>query len=103
VRLRPLGTSATNWLIVPASAVDVNECGVVGGMRIGRGNGNTGRKSIPVTLCLPQIPHELACARTPAAVLEMNGILILILRTYYKGHAPLVLTSPFTHLHPTKS
>jgi hypothetical protein len=34
VRLSPLGTSATNWPIVPAP--DDDECGAVGGMRIGR-------------------------------------------------------------------
>jgi hypothetical protein len=36
---------------------DDDECGVVGGMRIGRGNRSTRRKSAPVTLCPPQIPH----------------------------------------------
>jgi hypothetical protein len=33
----PLGMSATNWPIVPIPDDD-NECGAVGGMRIGRGN-----------------------------------------------------------------
>jgi hypothetical protein len=33
VRLSPLGTSATNWPIVPAP--DDGDCGAVGGMRIG--------------------------------------------------------------------
>jgi hypothetical protein len=37
VRLSPLGTSATNWPIVPAPDDD-DECGAVGGMRIWRRN-----------------------------------------------------------------
>jgi hypothetical protein len=35
-----------------------DECGVVGGMRIGRGNRSTGGKPAPVPLCPPQIPHD---------------------------------------------
>jgi hypothetical protein len=57
VRLSPLGTSATVRPIVPAS--DDDECGAVGGMRIGRGNRSTRRKPDPVQLCPPQIPHGL--------------------------------------------
>jgi hypothetical protein len=37
---------------------DDDECGAVGGMRIGRGN-----RSAPVPLCLPQVPHDLTWAR----------------------------------------
>jgi hypothetical protein len=44
-----------------------DECGVVGGMRIGRGNRSTRRKLTPVPLCPPQIPHDLTWARTRAA------------------------------------
>jgi hypothetical protein len=62
VRLSPLGTSATIWPVVPA-ADDKS----VGGMKIGRGNRSTRRKSVPVPLCLPQIPHDLTWARTLAA------------------------------------
>jgi hypothetical protein len=36
-----------------------DECGVVGGMRIGRGNRSTRRKPAPVPLCPPQMPHDL--------------------------------------------
>jgi hypothetical protein len=43
-----------------------DECGAVGGMRIGRGNRSTQRKTAPVPLRLPQIPH-VAWARTRAA------------------------------------
>jgi hypothetical protein len=34
-------------------------CGVVGGMRVGRGNQSIQRKPTAVALCLPQVPHEL--------------------------------------------
>jgi hypothetical protein len=58
VRLSPLGTSDNNWPIVPAPGVKWiwkiwwNDI-------IGRGNRSTRRKSAPVLLCPPQIPHEL--------------------------------------------
>jgi hypothetical protein len=48
VRLSPLGTAATVWPIVPATDDD---CGAIGGMRIGRGNRSTRTKP-------PQIPHS---------------------------------------------
>jgi hypothetical protein len=45
-----------------------DECGAVGGMRIGRGNWSTRRKPAPVSLSAPQIPYNLNWARTrPAA------------------------------------
>jgi hypothetical protein len=44
-----------------------DECGAVGGMRIGRENRSTRRKPAPVPLCPPQIPHDLTWARTRAA------------------------------------
>jgi hypothetical protein len=44
-----------------------DECGAVGGMRIGRGNRSTRRKPTLVPLCPPQMPHDLTCARTRAA------------------------------------
>jgi hypothetical protein len=43
------------------------EYGRVGGMRIGRENRSTRRKPTPVSLCPPQIPHDLTWARTRAA------------------------------------
>jgi hypothetical protein len=44
-----------------------DECGAVGGMRIGRGNGSTGRKPASVPLFPPQFRHILTWARTRAA------------------------------------
>jgi hypothetical protein len=68
VRLCPLGTSATVWSVVPApDDIDDDECGTVGGMKIGRGNRSTQRKPAPVPLCPPQISHDLTWAQTRAA------------------------------------
>jgi hypothetical protein len=36
-----------------------DECGAVGGMRIGRRNKSTGSKLAPVPLCPTQISHDL--------------------------------------------
>jgi hypothetical protein len=47
--------------------IDDDECGTVGGMRIGRGSRSNRRKHAPVPLCPPQIPHDLTWARTRAA------------------------------------
>jgi hypothetical protein len=60
VKLSPFGTSATNWLIVPApdQMIDDGHCGAIGGMKIGKGNRSTRRKPAPVPLCPPQIPHD---------------------------------------------
>jgi hypothetical protein len=62
----PLGTSATTGLLYQPRMVD-DECGAVGGMRIGRGNQSTGRKLAPVPLSPPQIPHDVTWARKRAA------------------------------------
>jgi hypothetical protein len=50
------------WPIVPAP--DDGDCGVIGGIEIGRGNRSTQRKPAPAPLCPPQIPHDQAWART---------------------------------------
>jgi hypothetical protein len=49
----------------------INECGAVGGLRIGRGNGSTRREPDPVPLCPPQIPHDLTLDRTQGAPPEL--------------------------------
>jgi hypothetical protein len=63
VQLSPLGTEATNMLIMPAP--DDYDNGKICGM-IGRGNRSTRRKPVPVPLCPPQTPHA-ARTRTRAA------------------------------------
>jgi hypothetical protein len=37
----------------------INECGTVGGMKIGRVNRSAGRKTTPVPLVSPQNPYDL--------------------------------------------
>jgi hypothetical protein len=46
---------------------DDDDCGAIGGMRIGRGNRSTRRKHSPMPLCPPQIPHDMTRARTRTA------------------------------------
>jgi hypothetical protein len=65
VQLGPLGTAATNRLIVPAPG-DYDD-GEIGGM-IGRGNRSTRRKPAPVPLCPPQTPHAARTWTRAAAV-----------------------------------
>jgi hypothetical protein len=67
VRLSPLGTSATVGLLYQPRMIDDDDYGVVGGIRIGRGNRNTRRKPAPEPLFPPQIPHDLTWDRTRAA------------------------------------
>jgi hypothetical protein len=59
VQMVSLGTSATEWPIVPAPG-DYDD-GEFGGMKIGRG------KPAPAPLCPPQIPLDQTRARTRAA------------------------------------
>jgi hypothetical protein len=47
-----------------------DECVAVGGMRIGRGNLSTRRKTAPVPVCPSQIPHDLTWARTRVAAMR---------------------------------
>jgi hypothetical protein len=64
-KLGPLGTSATEWPIVPAP--DDYDDRAFGGMKIGKGNRSTRRKPAPAPLCPPQIPLDQTRDRTPAA------------------------------------
>jgi hypothetical protein len=54
-KLGPLGTSATEWPIVPAPG---DYDGEFGGMKIGSGNQSTRRKPAPAPLCPSQIPLD---------------------------------------------
>jgi hypothetical protein len=54
-------------LLYQPRMIDDGECGVVGGMRIGRGNRSTRRKPASVPLYPPQIPHDLTWDRTRAS------------------------------------
>jgi hypothetical protein len=53
----------------------IDDCGAVGGMRIGRGNRSTMRKLAAVPLCPPQIPHDLNRARTRAAAVGSRRLI----------------------------
>jgi hypothetical protein len=51
VRLSPLGTAATIGLLYQHQMIDDDDdCGAIGGMKIGRGNRSTRRKPTPVPL-----------------------------------------------------
>jgi hypothetical protein len=63
--MSPLGTSATEWPIVPAPG-DYDD-GEFGGIKIRRGNRSTRRKPASAPLCSPQIPLEQNRERTWAA------------------------------------
>jgi hypothetical protein len=62
VTLSPLGTAATTDLLYHLQMIDDDDCGAIGGMKIGRGNRSTRRKP----LLPPQIPHDHTRTRTQA-------------------------------------
>jgi hypothetical protein len=66
VRLSPLGTAATFGLLYQPQMIDDADCGVIGGMLIGRGNRCNRRKPAPVPLCPSQILHDLTRDETRA-------------------------------------
>jgi hypothetical protein len=63
VVLSPPGTAATSGLLYKPQMIDDVDCGAIGGIKIGRGNGRTRRKLAPAPLCPPQIPHDQTRAR----------------------------------------
>jgi hypothetical protein len=48
----------------------VNECGTVGEMRTSWGNQSTLRNPVPVSLCPPQIPHDMTWDGTQVAMMR---------------------------------
>jgi hypothetical protein len=56
--MSPLGTAATTGVLYQPQMTDDSDCGVVSGIKIGRGNQSTQRKPSPVPLCPSQIPHD---------------------------------------------
>jgi hypothetical protein len=73
-----LGWDETSVLLVRRSLFGLlhqprmidDERGTVDGMRIGGGHGRTRRKPIPLSLCPPQISHDLTWNRTWGAAVE---------------------------------
>jgi hypothetical protein len=53
---KSLGTAATSCLLYKPQMIDEDDCGAIGGMKIGRGNRSTRRKPAPAPLCPPQNP-----------------------------------------------
>jgi hypothetical protein len=54
-------------LLYQSRIIDDDDCGAVGGMRIGRGNLSTRRKPASASVCPPQIPHDRTWDLTQAA------------------------------------
>jgi hypothetical protein len=73
-KLNPLGTAATIGLLYQPQMIDDDDCGAVGGMKIGRGSRSTRRKPAPPSLCPPQIPHDVTPARTRAAAVKCQRL-----------------------------
>jgi hypothetical protein len=68
VRLSPLGIAATtDQLYQPRMIDDDDDYGAICGIKIGRGNRSTRRKTAPAPLCPPHIPHDQTRAQTRAA------------------------------------
>jgi hypothetical protein len=65
-------TQATNFPSVLAP--DDDECGAVGGMKVGKGNRSTWRKHASAPLCPTQIPHELNWARSRTTAVESERL-----------------------------
>jgi hypothetical protein len=56
-----------------------DECGAIGGIRIGKGNRRTRRNPAPVLHCSPQIPCYLTWARTQTAAEGITRYLLHLL------------------------
>jgi hypothetical protein len=68
VGLSPVGSALTVWPTLPAPNDD-DDCGAIGGMKIGRGNRSIWRKAAAVPICSPQISHDPTRALTWAVAL----------------------------------
>jgi hypothetical protein len=55
--MNPLGTAATIGLLYQPQMID--DGGATAGIKIGRRNRSIRRKPAPLSLCTPQIPHDL--------------------------------------------
>jgi hypothetical protein len=53
-----LGTAATTVLLYQPRMKGDDDCGEIGGIKIGRGNRSPRRKLAPAPHCPPQIPHD---------------------------------------------
>jgi hypothetical protein len=78
--------------------IDDDQCGIVGEMRIDRGNRGTRRKSVPMPFCPPPIPHDLTWARTRAAAV---GVVNRIEDAVSDGHMDRLAPNLFKGVVPT--
>jgi hypothetical protein len=60
-------------LLYQPQMIGEGDCGAVGGMKIGRGNRNSRRKSAPAPLRPPHIPLDQTRDRTRAAAMGIQG------------------------------
>jgi hypothetical protein len=61
-------TETTDGLFYQPRMVDDDECGAVGGM-LGSGKSSTRKKTVPLSHCPPQIPHNQTRARRKLATI----------------------------------
>jgi hypothetical protein len=90
-KLRPLGTSATDWPTVPAPG-DYDD-GEFGGLKIGRGNRSTRRKPAPAPL------YFSAFSPTWVKVMVTVNLFALILFWFFCGGGDLTLGLVFSSVH----
>jgi hypothetical protein len=62
-------TAATSGLLYQPQMIGEDDCGTIGGMKIGRRNRSTRRKPAPAPLCPPQIPLDQTRDRNRPAAL----------------------------------
>jgi hypothetical protein len=62
---KSLGTAVTSGLLYKPQMIDEDDCGAIGGMKIGRRNRSTRRKPAPAPLSPPQIPHDQTTGSNP--------------------------------------
>jgi hypothetical protein len=113
VRLSPLGTAATIDPLHQPQMIDYGDCGIIGELKNGRVKRSTRRKPEPMSLCPPQIPHDLTRSRTRAAAvgsqrltawamarpsMRFSGTIPVERRELWKMQTSVVLAS---HLHPS--
>jgi hypothetical protein len=82
-------------LLYQLRMINYDECEAVGGMRIGRENRSTRRKPAPVSLCPPQIPHDLTRAPTRAAEVGSRRLTARPVATLLQATIQIQLHSKF--------
>jgi hypothetical protein len=84
-----LGWGETDWvhfvrwplfsLLYQPRMIDDDEYGVVRGTKIGRGDRSTQRKPVSLSVCPPQIPHDLTWDRTRAAAVGSRRLTLWVI------------------------